>query len=66
MGAEDAALGGGGKKLAMASIGFADVRVGAVYKDGRLVVGLPVRSADAAVPEVGVRSPDVAAAVRVR
>jgi hypothetical protein len=61
MGAEDAALGGDGKKLAMASIGFADVRVGAVYKDG-----LPVRSADAAVPEVGVRSPDVAAAVRVR
>jgi hypothetical protein len=65
MGAEDAAL--GGKKLAMASIGFADVRVGAaaggaaVYKGGLLVVG-----ADAAVPEVGVRPPDVAAAVRVR
>jgi hypothetical protein len=71
MGVEDAALGGGGKKLALASISFADVRVGAVYKDGLLVVGLPVPSGDGldvagAVPAVAVGLPDVGAAVKVR
>ncbi|KAL6646188.1 hypothetical protein ACP70R_017796 [Stipagrostis hirtigluma subsp. patula] len=74
MGVEDArrvasAAGGGGKKLALASIGFADVRVGAaggvgggVYKEDMLVVGLPVPKD--AVGEVAVRLPDVGGAVR--
>jgi hypothetical protein len=49
MGVEEA----GRKKLALASIGFADVRVGAAvpegaagYKDGLLVLGLPVPKDD--------------------
>ncbi|KAF0898101.1 hypothetical protein E2562_001761 [Oryza meyeriana var. granulata] len=60
---------GGGKKLALASIGFADVRVGAVaagagggYKEDLLVVGLP-KDDDLDVANV-VGLPDVGAAVR--
>lgn len=64
------AVGGGSKKLALASIGFADVRVGAAagggggYKEDLLVVGLPKDDVlDAAKAVV---LPDVVAAVRVR
>lgn len=77
---EGVARGGGGKKLALASIGFADVRVGAVaggggagagggYKEDLLVVGLPKDDDfDVAkvVGDVAVGLPDVGAAVRVR
>ncbi|XP_052166471.1 probable mitochondrial adenine nucleotide transporter BTL1 [Oryza glaberrima] len=75
---EGVARGGGGKKLALASIGFADVRVGAVaggggagagggYKEDLLVVGLPKDDDfDVAkvVGDVAVGLPDVGAAVR--
>jgi solute carrier family 25 phosphate transporter 23/24/25/41 len=56
-----------GKKLALASIRFADVRVGAGYKDDLLVVGLPVPKDDGldVVGDLAVRLPDVGAAVRV-
>lgn len=70
---EGVARGGGGKKLALASIGFADVRVGAGagggYKEDLLVVGLPKDDDfDVAkvVGDVAVGLPDVGAAVRVR
>lgn len=76
MGVEEAVRGGGGggNNLALASIGFADVRVGAagggaVYKDGLLVVGLPGGDGldvAGAVPHMAVRLPDVGAAFRVR
>ncbi|XP_062192872.1 probable mitochondrial adenine nucleotide transporter BTL1 [Phragmites australis] len=65
---------GGGKKLALASIGFADVRVGAagggVYKEDLLVVGLPVPKDDGldaagSLGDLAVRLPDVGAAVRI-
>jgi solute carrier family 25 phosphate transporter 23/24/25/41 len=75
MGVEEA----GRKKLALASIGFADVRVGAAvpgaaagYKDGLLVVGLPVPKDDGldaaaarVVGDLAARLPDVGAAARV-
>ena len=71
MGVEEAgrARGGGGKKLALASIGFADVRVGAAggasYREDLLEVGLPLPG-----PKddggLAVRLPDVAGAVKVR
>ncbi|CAL5001130.1 unnamed protein product [Urochloa decumbens] len=72
MGVEEAgrAGGGGGKKLAMASISFAGVRVGAAggaaYKDDLLVVGLPVPKDDGldVVGDLAVRLPDVGAAAR--
>ncbi|XP_066352739.1 probable mitochondrial adenine nucleotide transporter BTL1 [Miscanthus floridulus] len=73
MGVEEA----GRKKLALASIGFADVRVGAAvpgaaagYKDGLLVVGLPVPKDDGldaaarVVGDLAARLPDVGAAAR--
>jgi len=69
MGVEEA----GRKKLALASIGFADVRVGAAgYKDGLLVVGLPVPKDDGldaaaarVVGDLAARLPNVGAAARV-
>lgn len=73
MGLEEAgrAAAATGKKLALASISFADVRVGAAggagYKDDLLVVGLPVPKDDGldVVGDLAVRLPDVGAAVRV-
>jgi solute carrier family 25 phosphate transporter 23/24/25/41 len=78
MGVEEAGRAATGKKLALASIGFADVRVGAavpggagVYKDGLLVVGLPVPKDDGldaaarVVGDLAARLPDVGAAARV-
>ena len=69
MGVEEAGRArGGGKKLALASIGFADVRVGAAggagYREDLLEVRLPLPG-----PKddggLAVRLPDVGAAVRV-
>lgn len=62
-------VGGGGKKLALASIGFADVRVGPAVPG--LVVGLPVPKDDGldaaarVVGDLAARLPDVGAAARV-
>jgi hypothetical protein len=67
-----------GRNLTLASIGFADVRVGAAvpggagYKDGLLVVGLPVPKDDGldaaaarVVRDLATRLPDVGGAARV-
>jgi hypothetical protein len=56
MAVEEVAGGFGGKKLALASIGFAEVRAGGAFKDDYLDGAVSVR----------VRLPDVGAAVRVR
>ncbi|XP_006660289.2 probable mitochondrial adenine nucleotide transporter BTL1 isoform X2 [Oryza brachyantha] len=68
MGMEDVArAAGGGKKLALASVGFADVRVGGVagggYKEDLFVVGDDLDVASV-VGNVAVRLPDVGAAAR--
>jgi hypothetical protein len=56
MAVEEVAGGFGGKKLALASISFAEVRAGGAFKDDYLDGAVSVR----------VRLPDVGAAVRVR
>lgn len=59
----------GRNKLAFASIGFAEVRVGGggggLKDDGLLGAGLP-KDAEYLFGDVSVRMPDVGAAVRVR
>ena len=71
MGVEEVARGFGGKKLALASIGFAEVRAGngsGAFKDDGLQLGVGLPKDDFLDGDVSFRVsvPDVGAAVRVR